>query len=90
VRRLVWTAEAVADLDSIHAYIEQFNPNAARRLGERLIATAATLADHAERGRLVAGGHRELAIIHPYLIRYGIEGDTVYVLRCWHGARDSI
>ena len=87
MRRVVWTDEAASDLDGIQAYIGQFNPLAAQRLGARLIATAATLVQHAERGRLTRNGLRELTIIHPYLIRYRVERDVVVVLRCWHGAR---
>ena len=37
MRRIVWTDEAIAHLEAIAAYVEAFNPAAARRLAERLI-----------------------------------------------------
>jgi len=87
VRRIVWTDEAANDLENIVSYITQFNPLAAQRMAARLIAAAEALKEHAERGRPVGEGHRQLAIVRPYLIRYRIDGDTVVVFRCWHGSR---
>jgi len=79
-------------LQSIRAYIGQFNPSAAQRMGERLLAAAESLGDYAERGRPIAKNRRELTIIWPYLILYRIAGDDVFVLRVRHGAqrRDQI
>lgn len=87
MRRIVWADEAVANLESIVTYIEAFSPLAAQRLALRLQAAADSLADNAERGRGVGRSLRELTIIHPYLLRYRIDGDTVRVLRVRHGAR---
>jgi addiction module RelE/StbE family toxin len=87
VRRLVWTAAAVDDLDSIRAYIAQFSPLAAQRIAARLKAAAERLDEHAERGRRLGAGRRELVIVPPYLIRYRLDEDTVYILQIRHGAR---
>jgi toxin ParE1/3/4 len=46
-----------------------------------------SLADFAERGRPRPHGGRELAALPPYLIRYRIAGDTVFILRIRHGAQ---
>ncbi len=35
--KVIWTIEALEDLASIRAYIAQFNPSAATRLGDRLL-----------------------------------------------------
>ena len=89
VRRIIWSEPARNDLQSIRAYIGQFNPSAAQRMAERLLAAAEGLAEHAERGRPLAKSHRELTVIWPYLILYRIEGDDVFILRVRHGARAS-
>jgi plasmid stabilization system protein ParE len=51
LRRIEWTEDAVANLDAIADYISAFNPAAAQRLAERLIAAADSLAEFSERGR---------------------------------------
>lgn len=89
LRRIVWTDEAVAHLEAIIAYISAFNPAAAVRLGERLIAVADSLAEFSERGRDVGDGRREMTTVWPYVLRYRVEGDRVVILRVWHGARDE-
>jgi plasmid stabilization system protein ParE len=48
LRRIEWAEDAVANLDAIADYISAFNPAAARRLAERLIASADSLAEFSE------------------------------------------
>lgn len=88
MRRIIWTVEAVSNLETIFAYVSAFNGPAAARLARRLRSAADSLATHPERGRVTARGLRELALIHPYLIRYRIRDDAVLVLRIRHGAQD--
>ncbi len=88
VRRIIWTAEAVSNLESIFAYVSAFNASAAVRLAQRLQSAADSLAMHPDRGRETVRGLRELAIIHPYLIRYRVRDDAVLILRIRHGAQD--
>jgi toxin ParE1/3/4 len=87
--RIVWTREALGNLDLIRAYIHQFDPGAARNLAGRLIEASASLRDFPERGRSVTGGKRELVSVRPYVIRYRVEGDSVYILRIRHAAQDE-
>jgi addiction module RelE/StbE family toxin len=87
VRRVVWTEPAVAALIGIRAYIGQFNPAAAARFVSRLVQAGDSLAEFAERGRPRLQGGRELVVVRPYLIRYRIAGDVVFILRVRHGAR---
>lgn len=89
MRRILWTDEAVGHLEAIVTYISAFNPDAARRLAERLIAAADSLAEFSERGRDAGGGRREMTIVWPYILRYRVEGDTVFILRIRHGARQE-
>lgn len=88
MRQILWTDEAVGNLEAIVAYISAFNPNAATRLAERLIAVADSLTEFSERGREVQGGRREMTIVWPYVLRYRIEGHKVLILRIRHGAQD--
>jgi plasmid stabilization system protein ParE len=89
VRRIVWTDEAVAHLEAIVEYAEAFNPAAARRLGERLIETADSLAEFPERGRTAGLGRREITTVWPYILRYRVEEGRIVILRIRHGARDE-
>lgn len=65
MKRVIWTAEAVANLRSIFGYVSAFNAPAAARLARRLQIAANSLADHPERGRATARGLHELTIITP-------------------------
>jgi addiction module RelE/StbE family toxin len=89
LRPVVWTEEAVAHLEAIVEYVEAFNPGAARRLGERLIEAADSLAEFPERGRDAGEGRREIVTVWPYILRYRVEPERVVILRVRHGARDE-
>ena len=88
MRRIVWTEEAVGNLEAIVSYISAFNPEAARALAARLIEVADSLAEFSDRGRDAGEGRREMTIVQPYILRYRVTGDTVFILRIRHGARD--
>ena len=87
VRRVIWTDEAVANLDAIVAYIEDFSPLAAQRMAIKLIGASESLSTFPDRGRSSLGATRELTIIRPYIIRYRTEADAVFILRIRHTAR---
>jgi toxin ParE1/3/4 len=87
LRRVIWTRPAQRDLEGIRAYIGQFNPLAAQRFAQRLVAAAESLNDSPDRGRLSGRKHRELTTVNPYVIRYRVAPDIVYILRVRHGAR---
>ena len=89
MREIVWTDEAVAHLEAIVEYVEAFNPAAARRLGERLIEVADSLAEFPQRGRDAGLGRREMTTVWPYILRYRVEADRVVILRIRHGAQDE-
>ena len=87
--RVIWTDEAVANLETIVAYIAAFNPQAATRLAEKLIALADSLDHFPERGRAAGAGFRELPVVRPYVLRYRVEDDLIYIARIRHGAQAS-
>lgn len=87
MRRIRWTDEAVGNLEAIVTYVSVFNPSAAERLAERLVALADSLAEFPDRGRDAGAGRREMTVVWPYVLRYRVEGDTVLILRVRHGAQ---
>lgn len=85
---VVWTEPALAHLEAIRVYIEQFNPRAAHDVAASLKALGDSLAAFPHRGRSVRGaGMRELVSTYPYIIRYHIDGDIVVILRVRHTSR---
>ena len=89
MHRIVWTDEAVGQLEAIVTYISVVNPAAAQRLGERLVAVADSLAEFPHRGRDAGGGKRERTTVWPYILRYRVDGQSVIILRIRHGARED-
>ena len=87
--KIVWTDEAVGQLEAIVTYIFVLNPAAAQKLGEKLVALADSLEDFPNRGRDVGGGKREMTSVWPYIMRYRVDGDRIVILRIRHGARNA-
>lgn len=86
---VVWLDEAFDQLDLIVAYIAQFDPDAAERIGGRLIALGESLADFPNRGRPASDGTREMVIVRPYILRYEVIADTVTIIGIRHSAQRS-
>ena len=85
---VVWSNTALSHLRFIRAYVEQFNPKAARELAAGLIEAGNSLETFPHRGRIVPGtDKRELVTAYPYIIRYRIVGDVVRILRVRHTSR---
>ena len=87
MRRVVWSDEAVRNLENISAYIGDFSPLAAQRMALKLISAGNSLSDYAERGRSLGRGRRELVTVPPYLIRYRVMNEVVEIISVRHGAR---
>ena len=85
--RVVWTREALSQLELIREYVEQFDPAAARRLTNRLVAAGESLCNFPKRGRIAGDAIRELPTIRPYIIQYEVHVDIVYILRIRHSAQ---
>lgn len=84
---VIWSDEALANLELIVDYIRQFDPRAADRMAARLIDASFRLRDFPNSGRPAGDGRRELPSVPPYVIRYRVDGDTVQILRIRHGAQ---
>jgi toxin ParE1/3/4 len=88
--RIVWSSEALDDLDSLRAFIGKDSPKAARDMALRIVTSVERLLEpHPEIGRPGRiAGTRELVIANtPYVVPYRIDADVVFVLRVYHSAR---
>ncbi len=87
--KIVWLQRAITDLRASRAYIAQENPDASNRLGRRIAAAVAALADNPAMGRPGRiSGTRELVVTGTrYIVPYRVRGSTVQVLRVLHAAR---
>jgi toxin ParE1/3/4 len=87
--RTVWSPQAIDDLVALRTYIEQDNPAAARRIVLHIIQNIDTLLPRSpEMGRPGrVPGTRELIIPRtPFIVPYRLEGNTIQILRVFHGA----
>jgi len=87
----IWSPEAIADLVALRAYIEQDNPAAAQRVALHIIHNLENPLPNSPEmdrpGRVP--GTRELAIPRtPFIVPYRLVGNTIQVLRIFHGARE--
>lgn len=88
--KIIFSPQAIADLESAVRFIAKDNPDAAVRVGNALIDRVSIL----ENFPLVGSpypkrpGVRKL-VSRPYIIYYRprLEEDCVDILRYWHGAR---
>lgn len=90
-REVVWTRSALDCLAEIIDYLAEDSPSAAARVLDAVDATAQSLSDLAERGRVVPETHdtsiREVFVFR-YRVLYQVSSDQVRVLAVIHGAMD--
>ena len=79
---------AVADLGAIDRHISADSRDAARRVVLHLLERIEQLADQPHRGRTGRWPHTRELVVSPYIIPYRVKGQTVEVLRVFHGARE--
>lgn len=84
-----WLRRALENLDEEFAYVARDDPEAAARLVERIASSVERLKNHPASGRPGRLPNiRELVIAGtPYIIPYRMRGQTVEILRVFHGAR---
>ena len=84
---LVYTAEAIADLTRLRAFIAERDPAAASRVSEPLVAHVENLRlfPHIGRPVTLAPDPKSIrdAVFGKYVIRYSVHSQTVVVLRIW-------
>jgi toxin ParE1/3/4 len=88
--RIVWSPEALADLESMRAYVGSVNPRAAEKLALRIVSLAESqLSLFPESGRPGrVEGTRELVVSRTaYILPYRVVGREVRIIRVYHSAR---
>ena len=88
--RIRWAPAAADDLEGIHSYLRENHPPFAHKTIRKLYDAARSLKQFPHRGRIGrVEGTRELVMAPlPYVIVYGMQEDTVQILRVIHGSRD--
>jgi len=90
MNRVVWTAPAVSDLESIREYIARDSEVYADAVLSEIFDAVDQLIAYAESGRVVPELNekqtREL-IVGNYRVMYDIQADTIRILTVLHGAR---
>jgi len=87
--RVRWLRKALANLEAEADYIAQDNPAAANRIVQSVLHAVSLLRKNPALGRSGrVAGTRELVVSGtPYIVPYRVRGDTVEILRVFHGAR---
>jgi plasmid stabilization system protein ParE len=87
---IIWSAEAEADLEAIHAYIARSSPRYAAIVGGRLIDSVTRLGDFPDSGRMVPelGDPQVREVIEgAYRIVYERQPTRVEILTVFRGSR---
>ncbi|MDE1148513.1 MAG: type II toxin-antitoxin system RelE/ParE family toxin [Azospirillaceae bacterium] len=85
-----WTRRARRNTADIHAYLKQFNPQAAAKVVSILRVQAQGLAIHPHKGRVgLVESTRELVVANlNFIIVYRVTSASVDVLTIRHAARE--
>lgn len=90
-----WLPQALADIERLHAFLDDKNPEAARRVIKAIQQGAELLRKSSNIGRPMSDetGRREWFISFgtgAYVLRYMIDNkNTVVIIRVWH-SRENI
>ena len=83
--RVIWSAKALAELDRIRCYIEDRNPDAARRVSVAIVQAESQLADYPRLGVVRPNGAYVLTLArHPYRLGYAIKADQIMIATVRH------
>jgi len=88
MNEIIYTQEAIADLQRLREFIAEKNPSAAQRIARELISRISQLQQMPMMGRPVASAPdpeiiRDM-IFGKYTVRYAIHAQTLAILRIWH------
>lgn len=90
-RKVVWSHEAVADLNALAEYIERDSAFYAAGFVQEILDVSRSLNEFSSRGRIVPelrnANIREL-FVREYRLIYSIEEPRVVILGLIHGKRD--
>ena len=88
--RLVWSPEAVEDIEAIASYIERDSPWYAKAVVSKIVDTAEIIPLHPELGRMVPEINDKKVrerFVYSYRIIYRVEQDRILIATVVHGSR---
>jgi plasmid stabilization system protein ParE len=87
--RLRYRAQALADIDAIHRYLEERNPAGARNVLRAIYASAQLIAEHPLSYQRTDDPDIRVHAVHRYRYRifYAVAGDMVEIIHVRHTAR---
>ena len=87
---VIWRRRAREDLEMAQRYIGRHDPGAAARIGQRILAVAATLATAPHIGRPGRVDEtRELVVSDTsYIVAYAVIAKEIVILDVVHGAQE--
>ncbi len=89
-RHLVWSPEAIEDIESIAGYIARDSLWYAKAVASCIVETAESIPEHPEIGRVVPEiGDNEIRerFVYSYRVIYRIEHERILVAAVIHGRR---
>jgi toxin ParE1/3/4 len=88
--RIQWTPAAAADLQNLSDYLKDHHPHYRQPTMRKVYAAVQSLKDWPHRGRVGREeGTRELLFPPlPYIAVYRAKGQSIEVLRIYHGAQE--
>ena len=90
-RVLVWSSEAIEDIEAIAAYIDRDSPWYAKAVVAKLVDAAESIPEYPELGRIVPElGDRNIRerLVHRYRLIYRLEASRAVVAAVIHGRQD--
>lgn len=89
MRQVVWSTDALDDLDAVIEYIAFDSPKSASLVVDRIEAAADLLAEvPAGRPGRVAGTYEKLVLRTPYIMTYRLTDTALTIVRIIHASRD--
>ena len=90
-RALVWSPEAIEDIEAIVTYIERDSPWYAKAVASKIVETAEGIPEYPELGRIVPEiGDSVIRerFVHRYRIIYRVDDRRVIIAAVIHGRQD--
>ena len=86
---IIWSPQAMRDLDDIYTYVVADRPSSAMRLRKAITSAVEGLIRFPSSGRPGRVPYtRELVVPRtPFVIPYKVEGQRLMILRVFHGAQ---
>ena len=89
--QVIWTRQALGDLDRLYAFLEPLNPAAARTVLEQLTSAPDSIRSQPQIGsRLPDFAPRDVRrwLVGNYELRYELAEDALWILSVWHTRED--